>query len=813
MEFNKDGALRAKKLAEKMLLQREFGGARILAKKALELYPNLDGLPQFLATIEVYISSEDRVNGELDWYRILGVQPLADEETIRRQYRKLALTLHPDKNRSVGADGAFSLISQAWSLLSDKAKRITYDQKCNLWRNGNPGGKPSMPASQNGSHSNIFNPVLLKPTFWTFCSFCKTNFEYHNVYVNSNLVCTCCHKPFLASETLPPPGYRNVSSTQMKQHNFNSMRMERNYHFSGRTPMSAVNSSLGSGPFSMPDGISRVPASASSAAEAPGVFRMSSENLKRRHEDSATFLREDAHFGNAHAVDRTGAGSAFQSSRFGSNSIMKGDRPRKNRPTDEHKVGSDRRDMENKTASQNEGINLANEFGSGRVNAAGNHKRTGVRDRSQHQIKNILVEKARKEIVKKLDEWKASSASNNLDKSKNTDTEIREKGKEREGNVVKPGAQVVDSETVNKKCFSADLEPELPGSLSMNVPDPDFHDFDGDRTENAFGENQVWAAYDNDDGMPRYYCLIHDVISKNPLNMRISWLNAKSNDELAPIEWVSSGFPKTSGDFRIGKRVSYSTLNSFSHRVKWTKGSRGVVHIYPKKGDVWALYRNWSLDWNKFTEDEIIQKYDMVEVLEDYCEEKGVNIAPLVKVSGFKTVFRQNADLRKVKNISKAEMFRFSHQVPSHWLTGVEGHNAPKGCLELDPAATPMELLQVLAEDLEQVILMTTEKSVEDELKHKENSREEGLIKMCQTTKDEGSDEGLGEKKRKSESCLTTKKEGSDEGLGEKERKSESCLTTKEERSDEELGEKERKPKILFVYKRRRLGEKRAVKC
>ncbi|KAG5031915.1 hypothetical protein GLYMA_06G169500v4 [Glycine max] len=793
MECNKAGALRAKELAEKMLLQRNFGGARMLAMKALELYPNLDGLPQFLATIEVYISSEARVNGELDWYSILGVQPLADEETIRRRYRKLALTLHPDKNRSVGADGAFNLVSQAWSLLSDKAKRITYDQKSSLWGNGNPGGKPSMPASQNGLHTNVFNPVLLKPTFWTFCSFCKTKFEYHNAYINSNLVCTCCHKPFLAFETLPPPGYRNVSSTQMKQHNFNSTRMERSYHFSGRTPMSTVNSSLGSGPFSMPGSISHVPTSASSAAEAPGAFRMPSENLKTRHEDSATVLREDAHFGKAHAVERTGAGSAFQSSRFGSNSIMKGDRPRKKRPTDEHKVCSDRRDMENKTASQNEGINLANGFGSGRVNAAGNHKRNGVRDRSQQQIKNILVEKARKEILIKLDEWKASSALKNFDKSKNIDTEIGEKGKEREVNGVKPGAQVGDSETVDKKCFSADPEPELPVSLSMNVPDPDFHDFDGDRIENAFGENQVWAAYDNDDGMPRYFCLIHDVISKKPLNMRISWLNAKSNDELAPIKWVSSGFPKTSGDFRIGKRVSYSTLNSFSHRVKWTKGSRGIVHIYPKKGDVWALYRNWSLDWNEFTDDEIIQKYDMVEVLEDYSEEKGVNIAPLVKVAGFKTVFRQNADPRKVRNISKAEMFRFSHQVPSYLLTGEEGQNAPKGCLELDPAATPMELFQVLAEDLEQEIVMTTEKSVEDELKHKENSGEEGLIKKCQTTKEEGSDE---------------------EGLvGEKKRKPESCQTTKEERSNEELGEKKRKPEILFVYKRRRLGEKRAVKC
>ncbi|CAJ1975063.1 unnamed protein product [Sphenostylis stenocarpa] len=771
MECKRDGALRAKELAEKMLLQKDFGRARMFAMKALELNPNLDGLPRFLATIEVYISADKKVNGEVDWYRILGVQPLADEETIRRRYRKLALTLHPDKNKSVGADGAFNLISQAWSLLSDKAKRISYDQKYNLWRtfHGNPSGKPSMPANQNGLYSNVFTPVTLKHTFWTICNFCETKFEYHNVYINSDLVCTCCHKRFMASETSPPAGYRNGSSTsrisQMKQHNFNSSRMERsNYHVPGRTLMSAVNSAHGSGPFSMPNGTSRFPTSASSVAEAHGAFSTLSENLKRRYEDS-TAWREDAHFGKTYVVERTGAGSVFQSSRFGSNSSMNGDKPRKRRSTDEHKVGSDRRDMENKTVSQNEGTNLANEFGSGRVNAAGNYRRNGARDLSQLQMKQILVEKARKEILKKLDEWKASSASKSLDKSNNTETEISEKGNNRGVKGLKPGEQeFVDTKAAGKKRFSADPDPELPGSLSMNVPDPDFHDFDGDRIENAFGENQVWAAYDNDDGMPRFYCLIHDVISKNPFNMRISWLNTKSNDELAPIKWINSGFLKTSGDFRIGKRVSYGTLNSFSHRVKWTKGLRGVVHIYPKKGDVWALYRNWSLDWNEFTKDEVIQKYDMVEVLEDFSEEQGVNVAPLVKVAGFKTVFRQNVDPRKIRNISKVQMFRFSHQVPSYLLTGEEGPNAPKGCLELDPAATPMELLQVLTEDLEQEIVMTTEKSVEGELKHKENAREEGLLKECQTTKEEGSDEGLGEKRRK--------------------------------------------PEILFVYKRRRLGQK-----
>ncbi|MCI49235.1 chaperone protein DnaJ, partial [Trifolium medium] len=59
-----------------------------------------------IAKIDVYISAENKVKGEADWYGILGVDPRADDDTVRKHYRKLALMLHPDKNKSVGADGA-----------------------------------------------------------------------------------------------------------------------------------------------------------------------------------------------------------------------------------------------------------------------------------------------------------------------------------------------------------------------------------------------------------------------------------------------------------------------------------------------------------------------------------------------------------------------------------------------------------------------------------------------------------------------------------------------------------------------------------
>ncbi|KAL5074968.1 hypothetical protein RYX36_013952 [Vicia faba] len=64
----------------------------------------------------------------MDWYGILGESPFADEETVKKQYRKSALTLHPDKNKSLGAEGAFKLVSEAWSLLSDKTERLEYNQ-------------------------------------------------------------------------------------------------------------------------------------------------------------------------------------------------------------------------------------------------------------------------------------------------------------------------------------------------------------------------------------------------------------------------------------------------------------------------------------------------------------------------------------------------------------------------------------------------------------------------------------------------------------------------------------------------------------
>ncbi|KAF3330788.1 pre-mRNA-splicing factor cwf23 [Carex littledalei] len=67
----------------------------------------------------------------LDWYLILGVDQEAGDEVIRKRYRQLALQLHPDKNKHHKADAAFKLVLEAYSCLSDEAKRRIFDSfKC-----------------------------------------------------------------------------------------------------------------------------------------------------------------------------------------------------------------------------------------------------------------------------------------------------------------------------------------------------------------------------------------------------------------------------------------------------------------------------------------------------------------------------------------------------------------------------------------------------------------------------------------------------------------------------------------------------------
>ncbi|XP_036698123.1 dnaJ homolog subfamily C member 1 [Balaenoptera musculus] len=64
---------------------------------------------------------------QLNFYQFLGVQQDASSADIRKAYRKLSLTLHPDKNKDENAETQFRQLVAIYEVLKDDERRQRYD--------------------------------------------------------------------------------------------------------------------------------------------------------------------------------------------------------------------------------------------------------------------------------------------------------------------------------------------------------------------------------------------------------------------------------------------------------------------------------------------------------------------------------------------------------------------------------------------------------------------------------------------------------------------------------------------------------------
>lgn len=698
MECNKEEALRAKEIAQKKMEAKDFSGARKFALKAQQLYPDMENISQMICVCDVHCSSDSKMFGnELDWYGILQIERTADDILIKKQYRKFALQLHPDKNKFSGAEAAFKLIGEAQRVLLDKEKRSFFDMRC---RTSCKPGRPNQPPQQTSRNLNVgktskvqnnytsnssshvkgFDASHQEPkqpsqsgvpngnqTFWTQCPYCAIRYQYYKDVLNRALRCQSCKKPFLAYDMVaqgPRPG-SDATQPVFPAQNIPNVSATK----AGSEAMNEQNTS--------------------NAGFQAGKNAEASRSQKGRQSDKG-LNKGDKHGERASkpsrkANSKRGKKQEVESSEsFGSDSSLESEEVEVQTDTDTiraHLFDSDgdgcaRRSSRNKRhVSYNEDVSDDEEM----KNPSKKAKESGTSCPTTEE---------------KMDE---SEKVQQLDPSKTfvSASAAFEKGKK--GECSKSESETVVEST--KKNFEADngctlsSSPETtPEPTFHEYPDPEFSDFDKVREEHCFKAGQVWAAYDTADAMPRFYAKIKKVFSPG-FKLRITWLEANPDDAIGR-EWTNSELPFSCGRFKHGGSETTEDRLMFSHEVSFDKGGgKDSILIYPRKGETWAIFKNWDANWYLSPENGRKFEYEFVEILSDYDETGGIRVAQLGKLKDFATLFCRKG--QSELQIPNAEILKFSHRVPSYRMTGDEREDVPKDSFELDSASITMNLEEI----------------------------------------------------------------------------------------------------------------------
>ncbi|CAN0855980.1 Protein HLJ1 [Linum grandiflorum] len=673
MECNKEEAVRAKSLAETKMGNKDFAGARKLAIKAQKIYSELDKISHLLIICDVHCAAEQKFSGDMDWYGILQIEKTADETIIKKQYKKFALLLHPDKNNFPGAEEAFKLIGEAQRVLLDKGKRSLHDMKRSVSKPAQAPTYSSNSGAQNGfrgcvggsnyQHQRPQQPAtrpefgINRQTFWTACPFCHSRYQYYADIINRSVVCQNCHKPFIAHEKSAQgmPTVKKFSQPVFHQRN--------------DVPQGTVKVDVGSRR-NASKGHSKV-----ESQKKQGTVKVevgSQGNASKGHSKVDTEKKP------TDGMDAPGKSSRKRRRNKGSDFIVSSDS--ESSSSDEEPLMAEVGDLESYKERPRRSVRSKQQVSYQENKSDDEESKT-----PQKKAKgNGSTEEGMQSSVDAVSGVKNKLNTEDFNEDDKTTTA---KGKEK----INKNGSMRSSEVQNDS--DSDTDPVFE-TESYSFPDPEFNDFNENRDVKLFKAGNIWAAYDDFNAMPRFYARINSV-SASGLKLKITWLEADPNpgDE---HEWLSAGLPVSCGKFKLGSSTDVEDLNLFSHQAQWEKGNKyNAYEILPRRGEIWALFKNWDINWKSQTNHTNRKEmaYDFVEILSDFSENEGVSVLHLGKLKGFVSLFCRISN--KSVQIKSTEMLRFSHLAPSFTMTGEEGDGVPKGSFELDPASVPEKMEEI----------------------------------------------------------------------------------------------------------------------
>uniref|UniRef100_A0A7N1A1W0 J domain-containing protein n=1 Tax=Kalanchoe fedtschenkoi TaxID=63787 RepID=A0A7N1A1W0_KALFE len=644
MDCNKEEAIRAREFAEAKMQKNDFAGARKLALKAQKIHPDIENIIHLLTVCDVHCASQQKIDGfEMDWYGILQIGQTADDSLVKKHYRKMALLLHPDKNKFPGAEAAFKIIGEAQMLLSDPVKRRMHDIKRRanvrpsavhtpfqqttnqyagrqsvqngfksppvpLYANINLWQQPQPPA-QRGYPSN---------TFVTVCPFC-TSKHYVSVFVKHRCVsCHACKKSFIAYEVTSENLTRERKVTKaasVKKDASNLGQSDSSIRFEGNVRSTNLHSNVSN-------------EAACSKRDTKDYKDVESKKVNNKRKK--TKLEK--------ACGSIDSGSSFD--------------------TDEDEI-----------------FEVDGELGKKGIDGDGNPRRS-TRQKQKISYNESLSD----------DDDNISTRDNGADAGSASESEnqgAKHRSIEEEPDHRDFKHQSSDEGAVNEILNSA------PKPSSYSYPDPDFNSFDNIRKEECFKVGQIWALYDNDGAMPRFYGRVKNIYWSNK-TLLLTWLE-KDSDDVVVHKWTDRKLPYSCGKYLSGHaQIMDMGGGKFSHQVIGEKGSDiNTYYVYPQQGQTWALFKNRDINQASASTSTKEYEYEFIEVISDYVEGHGIIVSYLDKAKGYASIFCRLDG--KTCCIPQEEMVRFSHMIPSFQLADEE-----RGVFELDLASVPVNLEAVV---------------------------------------------------------------------------------------------------------------------